>query len=76
MGFMDYYSYYFNVSMFGIDVSNEGSFYELSSPESAFVILDPLNTQNNTTRNSFLTHEIIKSFRRAFNNLKSMLAHY
>ena len=39
MGFMDYYSYYFNVSMFGIDVSNEGSFYELSSPESAFVIL-------------------------------------
>ena len=44
MGFMDYYSYYFNVSMFGIDVSNEGSFYELSSPESAFVILDPLNT--------------------------------
>lgn len=43
MGFLDYYSYYFNVSLFGIDVSNDGSFYELSSPESNFVILDPLN---------------------------------
>ena len=24
MGFLDYYSYYFNVSLFGIDVSNNG----------------------------------------------------
>jgi DNA polymerase sigma len=24
MGFLDYYSYYFKVSMFGIDVSNGG----------------------------------------------------
>lgn len=43
MGFLDYYSYYFNVSLFGIDVSHNGSFFELGSPESNFVILDPLN---------------------------------
>lgn len=76
MGFLDYYSYYFNVSLFGIDVSNDGSFYELSSPESNFVILDPLNEQNNTTKNSFLTHEIIKSFRKAFTTLKNLLLQY
>jgi hypothetical protein len=52
------------------------SFYELGSPESNIVILDPLNDQNNTTRNSFLTHEIIKSFRKAFNSLKNLLLHY
>ena len=76
MGMLDYYSYYFNSSLFGIDVINNGSFYELSSPESNFVILDPLNSSNNTTRNSFLTHEIIKSFRKAFNSLKNLLLHY
>lgn len=76
MGFLDYYSYYFNVSLFGIDVSNDGSFFEHSSPETNFVILDPLNYQNNTTKNSFLTHEIIKSFRKAFNSLKNLLLQY
>ena len=76
MGFLDYYSYYFNVSLFGIDVSNGGSFYEHGSPETNFVILDPLNYQNNTTKNSFLTHEIIKSFRKAFNSLKNLLLQY
>lgn len=76
MGFLDYYSYYFNVSLFGIDVSNNGSFYEHGSPESNFVILDPLNENNNTTKNSFLTHEIIKSFRKAFNKLKNLLIQY
>jgi DNA polymerase sigma len=76
MGFLDYYSYYFNVSLFGIDVSNNGSFFEHSSPEINFVILDPLNDQNNTTKNSFLTHEIIKSFRKAFNSLKNLLLQY
>ena len=40
------------------------------------MILDPLNCQNNTTRNSFLTHEIIKSFRKAFNSLKNLLLYY
>lgn len=40
------------------------------------MILDPLNHVNNTTRNSFLTHEIIKSFRKAFNNLKNLLLQY
>lgn len=73
MGFLDYYSYYFKVSMYGIDVSDGGSFYKHTSPESLFVILDPLNQQNNTTKNSFLTHEIIKSFRKAFNSLKNLL---
>ena len=73
MGFLDYYSYYFNVSLFGIDVSNGGSFYQLSSPESNFIILDPLNEQNNTTKSSYLTHDIIKSFRKAFNTLKNLL---
>ena len=63
VGFLDYYSYYFNASWLGIDVSNNGSFYELRSPEPNFVILDPLSCQNNTTHYSFLTHEIIKSFR-------------
>ena len=76
MGFLDYYSYYFNVSLFGIDVSNNGSFYEHGSPESNFVILDPLNENNNTTKNSFLTHAIIKGFRKAFNKLKSLLIQY
>lgn len=52
------------------------SFYEHGSPESNFVILDPLNENNNTTKNSFLTHEIIKSFRKAFNKLKSLLLQY
>lgn len=71
MSFLDYYSYYFKVSLFGIDVSNDGSFFEHSAPETNFVILDPLNNQDNTTRNSFMTHEIIKDFRTAFNSLKS-----
>lgn len=36
------------------------------------MILDPLNLQNNTTRNSYLTKEIISKFQCAFNNLKSL----
>ena len=52
------------------------SFFEHVSPESYFVILDPLNENNNTTKNSFLTHDIIKSFRKAFNSLKNALMQY
>lgn len=52
------------------------SFYEHGSPESNFVILDPLNVLSNTTKNSFQTHEIIKSFRKAFNKLTSLLLQY
>ena len=52
------------------------SFFEHGSPESNFVILDPLNENNNTTKNSFLTHDIIKSFRKAFNSLKNALMQY
>jgi hypothetical protein len=36
------------------------------------VILDPLNQQNNTTRNSYLTKEILQSFKTAFNSLSSL----
>ena len=52
------------------------SFFEHTSPESNFVILDPLNENNNTTKNSFLTHEIITKFRKAFNSLKNALMQY
>jgi len=76
MSFLDYYSYYFKVSLFGIDVSNNGSYFEHSAPESNFVILDPLNSQDNTTKNSFMTHEIIKNFRKAFNLLKNKKLQY
>jgi hypothetical protein len=40
---------------------------------SNFVILDPLNTANNTTKNSYLTRDIIKMFQNAFNNLKNLM---
>ena len=40
-------------------------------PESNFVILDPLNLQNNTTKNSYLTKDILLKFQSAFNNLKN-----
>ena len=41
--------------------------------ESNIVILDPLNLQNNTTKNSYLTREILQKFQCAFNNLKSLM---
>lgn len=73
MGFLDYFSHFFNVQNFGIDVSNEGSFFKHSSPETNLVILDPLNVANNTAKNSFLTYNILKQFRAAFNALKDLL---
>ena len=76
MGFLDYFSYFFNVQLFGIDVSNNGSFFKHSSPETNLVILDPLNTSNNTAKNSFMTHDIIKAYRSAFNALKNLLLQY
>jgi len=33
MGFLDYFSHFYNVQQFGIDVSNHGSFFKHSSPE-------------------------------------------
>lgn len=38
-----------------------------------FVILDPLNLQNNTTKNSYLTKDILMKFQCAFNNLRSYM---
>jgi|LauGreDrversion4_2_1035121.scaffolds.fasta_scaffold348807_1 hypothetical protein len=46
----------------------------VSGISSNFVILDPLNTGNNTTKNSYLTRDIIKSFQNAFNNLKNLMS--
>lgn len=60
MGFLDFYSNYFDPKSLGINVYNDGSFYQLNSLlDSNIVILDPLNLQNNTTRNSYLTKEIL-----------------
>jgi DNA polymerase sigma len=74
MGFLDYYSYYFQVSTTGIDVTNGGSFFDHPTPESNFVILDPINDEdNNTSKNSYMTHQILMSFRKAFNTLKNLL---
>lgn len=38
-----------------------------------FVILDPLNLANNTTKNSYLTREILHKFQITFNNLKNLM---
>lgn len=38
-----------------------------------FVIVDPVNTQNNTSRNSHRTPEILKKFHEAFTHLKSLV---
>ena len=41
--------------------------------DSNFVILDPLNLQNNTTKNSYHTGLILKQFQAAFSNLKGQV---
>jgi len=41
--------------------------------DSNFVILDPLNLQNNTTKNSFRTQEILTMFREAYRSLKDLI---
>ncbi|CDW86887.1 UNKNOWN [Stylonychia lemnae] len=56
MGFLDFYGNYFNPSSWGINVNNE------SMLDSNIVILDPLNLSNNTTRNSYLTKDILLKF--------------
>lgn len=45
----------------------------LMQQDSNFMILDPLNLQNNTTKNSYLTKDILQKFKCAFNNLKSVM---
>uniref|UniRef100_A0A7S3CH89 Poly(A) RNA polymerase mitochondrial-like central palm domain-containing protein n=1 Tax=Strombidium rassoulzadegani TaxID=1082188 RepID=A0A7S3CH89_9SPIT len=77
MGFLDYFSYYFKVELQGIDVTNGGSFFDHPIPETNFVILDPINDQdNNTSKNSYMTRQILQSFRMAFNTLKQYKAQY
>lgn len=44
-----------------------------STSSANFVILDPLNLANNTTKNSYLTKDILGKFQQAFNNLKSLM---
>jgi hypothetical protein len=44
-----------------------------ASSSANFVILDPLNLANNTTKNSYLTKDILGKFQQAFNNLKSLM---
>jgi hypothetical protein len=43
-----------------------------TSGSSNFVILDPLNTANNTTKNSYLTRDILKMFHNAFINMNKL----
>jgi len=38
-----------------------------------FVIVDPVNPQNNTARNSYRTPEILDHFRDAFSRLKDLV---
>ena len=38
-----------------------------------FVIVDPVNPQNNTARNSHRTPDILKKFQEAFTHLKSLI---
>ena len=38
-----------------------------------FVIVDPVNPQNNTARNSHRTPDILKKFREAFMHLKNLV---
>lgn len=39
-----------------------------------FVIVDPANPTNNTSRNSFRTPDVIKVFRAAFRGLKGIIS--
>ena len=38
-----------------------------------FVIVDPVNPQNNTARNSYRTPEILEHFRTSFTRLKAVV---
>ena len=38
-----------------------------------FVIVDPVNPQNNTARNSYRTPEILDLFRTSFSRLKAVI---
>lgn len=74
MGFLDFYSNEFDPKLYGINTLLEMSFYaQAPSSQQMFVIVDPVNTQNNTSRNSHRTPEILKKFHEAFTHLKSLV---
>jgi DNA polymerase sigma len=74
MGFLDFYSNCFDSRQYGINIMNEMSFYPLPSlSQQTFVIVDPVNPQNNTARNSYRTPEILDQFRDAFSRLKGLV---
>lgn len=74
MGFLDFYSNCFNPRMYGVNTINDGSFYPLPVINDwMFVIVDPVNPSNNPTRHSYQTQEILKRFRNAFLNLKTLI---
>jgi hypothetical protein len=77
MGFLDFYGNFFNPTSWGINVTNEGSFFHqmgsISLHDANLVILDPLNLQNNTTKNSYQTASILKTFQCTHNNMKSLI---
>lgn len=74
MGFLDFYSNCFDPKLYGVNTLNEMSFYA-QTPQSQhmFVIVDPVNPQNNTARNSHRTTDILKKFHEAFSHLKSLV---
>lgn len=75
MGFLDFYSNCFEPKIFGVNTANGMSFYQLPSiNQQMFVIVDPINPTNNTTRNSFRTPDVLKAFRAAFRGLKSLIS--
>jgi DNA polymerase sigma len=78
MGFLDFYSNCFDSQKFGINILNDMSFYPLPSQnQQMFVIVDPVNPQNNTARNSYRTPEILDYFRNSFMRLKAVAnCHY
>jgi hypothetical protein len=74
MGFLDFYSNCFDSRKYGINILNEMSFYPLPShSQQMFVIVDPVNPQNNTARNSYRTPDILDHFRDAFSRLKDLV---
>lgn len=74
MGFLDFYSNCFDAKQYGINTLLDMSFYtQAPQSQQMFVIVDPVNPQNNTARNSHRTPDILKKFQEAFTHLKSLI---
>ncbi len=63
----------YNRSFFHLHSGLQGLMLGAVSSDANFVILDPLNLSNNTTKNSYRTKDILAKFQSAFNNLKSLM---